>query len=79
MKAWQMLVCKERTIAVGSPRGPWRVTVEGSRVMVNSIVETGRARGFEWLAGGAVEEEEVVVVGAEGAGTETASASRACW
>jgi len=64
-------------MAAGSPQGPWRVIVEGSCVIVNSVIETGQ--GFGRLAG--VEEEEEVeeeeTVGATGADVEEDSASRA--
>jgi len=51
--------------------------VEGSRVIVNSVVETGR--GFGWLVG-AEEEEEVEeegIAGAVGADVDEDSVSRA--
>jgi len=51
--------------------------MEGSCVIVNSVVETGQACGFKQLAGGAAEEEVEEVVETVGVGAETASASRA--
>src|SRR5712691_4173306 len=49
--ACRIAVWRERTIAAGSPRGPMRTQVEGSRVIVNSVVTTGRARGLASLVG----------------------------